>query len=111
MESRVIHLLLIDGEPAAEDLADRLRGPGFVVEWCRTVAQGRTAALSGKHDVVVCLTTPPFIALIGVLLRWMKGSRFVFWTMDLYPDVPLAAGVLKSMAGGAIVELAPGIAT
>jgi glycosyltransferase involved in cell wall biosynthesis len=49
-----------------------------------------------KHDVVICLTTPPFIALIGVLLRWMKGSRFVFWTMDLYPDVPLAAGVLKS---------------
>jgi glycosyltransferase involved in cell wall biosynthesis len=48
-----------------------------------------------RHDVVVCLTTPPFIALIGVLLRWMKGSRFVFWTMDLYPDVPIAAGVLK----------------
>jgi len=40
--------LLIDGEPAAEDLADRLRGPGFAVEWCRTSAQGRAAALSGK---------------------------------------------------------------
>jgi glycosyltransferase involved in cell wall biosynthesis len=25
----------------------------------------------------------------------MKGTRFVFWTMDLYPDVPLAAGVIK----------------
>jgi glycosyltransferase involved in cell wall biosynthesis len=48
-----------------------------------------------RHDVVICLTTPPFIALIGVLLRWVKGSRFVFWTMDLYPEVPLAAGVLK----------------
>ncbi|MFM8818668.1 MAG: glycosyltransferase family 4 protein, partial [Phycisphaerales bacterium] len=29
------------------------------------------------------------------VLRWMKGTRFVFWTMDLYPDVPLAAGVIK----------------
>jgi glycosyltransferase involved in cell wall biosynthesis len=48
-----------------------------------------------RHDVVICLTTPPFIALIGLVLRWMKGSRFVFWTMDLYPDVPLAAGVIK----------------
>ena len=48
-----------------------------------------------RHDVVICLTTPPFIALIGLVLRWTKGSRFVFWTMDLYPDVPLAAGVLK----------------
>jgi glycosyltransferase involved in cell wall biosynthesis len=48
-----------------------------------------------KHDVVICLTTPPFIALVGMVLRWMKGTRFVFWTMDLYPDVPLAAGVIK----------------
>jgi glycosyltransferase involved in cell wall biosynthesis len=48
-----------------------------------------------RHDVVVCLTTPPFIALVGMVLRWMKGTRFVFWTMDLYPDVPLAAGVIK----------------
>ncbi len=48
-----------------------------------------------QHDVVICLTTPPFIALVGIFLRWMKGTRFVFWTMDLYPDVPLAAGVIK----------------
>ncbi len=48
-----------------------------------------------RHDVVICLTTPPFIALIGLCLRWTKGTRFVFWTMDLYPDVPLAAGVIK----------------
>jgi glycosyltransferase involved in cell wall biosynthesis len=48
-----------------------------------------------RHDVVICLTTPPFIALVGVLLRWLKGTRFIFWTMDLYPDVPLAAGVIR----------------
>jgi polysaccharide deacetylase family protein (PEP-CTERM system associated) len=48
-----------------------------------------------RHDVVICLTTPPLIALIGLFLRWTKGTRFVFWTMDLYPDVPLAAGVIK----------------
>lgn len=48
-----------------------------------------------RHDVVICLTTPPFIALVGVFLRALKGTRFVFWTMDLYPDVPLAAGVIR----------------
>jgi hypothetical protein len=48
-----------------------------------------------RHDVVICLTTPPFIALVGLLLRWAKGTRFVFWTMDLYPDVPVAAGVIR----------------
>jgi glycosyltransferase involved in cell wall biosynthesis len=48
-----------------------------------------------KHDVAICLTTPPFIALTGWILRAVKGTRFVFWTMDLYPDVPLAAGIIK----------------
>ncbi len=48
-----------------------------------------------RHDVVICLTTPPFIALVGLILRWTKGSKFVFWTMDLYPDVPVAAGIMQ----------------
>jgi glycosyltransferase involved in cell wall biosynthesis len=48
-----------------------------------------------RHDVVICLTTPPFIALVGVMLAKLKGSRFIFWTMDLYPDVPLAAGIIR----------------
>jgi glycosyltransferase involved in cell wall biosynthesis len=48
-----------------------------------------------RHDVVVCLTTPPFVAMVGLLLRWLKGTRFVFWTMDLYPDLPLQAGLIK----------------
>jgi glycosyltransferase involved in cell wall biosynthesis len=53
-----------------------------------------------RHDVVICLTTPPFIALVGVVLRALKGTRFVFWTMDLYPDVPLAAGVIRRGSPG-----------
>ena len=48
-----------------------------------------------RHDVVVCLTTPPFIAMVGLVVRALKGSKFVFWTMDLYPDLPAQAGVVK----------------
>jgi colanic acid biosynthesis glycosyl transferase WcaI len=60
-----------------------------------------------RHDVVVCLTTPPFIALVGLFLRWTKGTRCVFWTMDLYPDVPIAVGIMKrgSMAHRTFVFL------
>ena len=53
------------------------------------------AALLPRHDVVICLTTPPFVALVGVILRALKGSKFVLWSMDLYPDLPVAAGILK----------------
>ena len=48
-----------------------------------------------RHDVVVCFTTPPFIALVGVLLRLVKGTKVVYWTMDLYPDVAGAAGLMR----------------
>ncbi len=48
-----------------------------------------------KPDVVVCFTTPPFIAMAGWSLRLLRGSRFVYWVMDLYPDLPVACGVMK----------------
>ncbi len=48
-----------------------------------------------KHDVIVCFTTPPFISLVGRILRQVKGTRFVYWVMDLYPDLPVACGVMK----------------
>ena len=45
-----------------------------------------------KFDAVVTLTTPPIIGLIGTLLRKFKGSRHVYWSMDLHPDASLALG-------------------
>ena len=53
------------------------------------------ALLLSRHDVVVCFTTPPFIAVVGRLLRLVKGTRFVYWVMDLYPDVAISAGLMK----------------
>ena len=48
-----------------------------------------------RHDVVICFTTPPFIAAVGPILRFFKKTRFVYWVMDLYPDLPIACGVMK----------------
>jgi glycosyltransferase involved in cell wall biosynthesis len=45
-----------------------------------------------RFDVVTTLTTPPIIGLIGTLLRRLKGSRHVYWSMDLHPDASLALG-------------------
>jgi colanic acid biosynthesis glycosyl transferase WcaI len=53
------------------------------------------ALLLPRHDVVVCFTTPPFIAAVGRILKAVKGTKFVYWVMDLYPDVAVAAGVLS----------------
>jgi glycosyltransferase involved in cell wall biosynthesis len=45
-----------------------------------------------RVDAVVTLTTPPIIGLIGTLLRRLKGSKHVYWSMDLHPDASLALG-------------------
>ncbi|WP_165064123.1 glycosyltransferase family 4 protein [Paludisphaera rhizosphaerae] len=48
-----------------------------------------------RFDLVVTLTTPPIIGLVGTILRKMKGSTHVCWSMDLHPDASLA---LKRMS-------------
>jgi glycosyltransferase involved in cell wall biosynthesis len=57
--------------------------------YARAVAAGLTMP---RFDVVVTLSTPPIIGLIGTLLRRFKGTRHVYWSMDLHPDASLALG-------------------
>ena len=45
-----------------------------------------------RFDAVVTLTTPPIIGLVGTILRRWKGTRHVYWSMDLHPDASLALG-------------------
>lgn len=59
------------------------------------LAAGARAIFGKKHDVVICFTTPPFIALVGWAMRLTRRTRFVYWVMDLYPDLPVACGVMK----------------
>ena len=67
MDPRAVRLLLIDGDPTAEDFADRLRGPACQVDWLRAFPQGKAMALPGKYDVAVCDSEPPDLALLRQL--------------------------------------------
>lgn len=48
-----------------------------------------------RFDVVMALTSPPLISLLGALYVKIKGGRFVFWVMDLNPDEAIATGWLN----------------
>lgn len=48
-----------------------------------------------RYDVVMALTSPPLISLLGALYVKLKGGRFIFWVMDLNPDEAIAAGWLN----------------
>jgi putative colanic acid biosynthesis glycosyltransferase WcaI len=49
-----------------------------------------------RFDVVVTLTTPPMIGLVGTLLRRLYGSKHIYWSMDLHPDASVALGRMSA---------------
>ena len=53
------------------------------------------AVFAPRFDLVLALTSPPGIALVGVVLKMLKGTQLWIWEMDVYPDVATALGVLR----------------
>ena len=49
-----------------------------------------------KPDVVLTLTTPPLLSLIGALMRRLRSTRFYIWEMDVYPDVAVDLGYIRA---------------
>lgn len=46
-----------------------------------------------RRDLVVSLTDPPLLIVLGRLYAKLKGSRHIHWCQDLYPDLFSAMGV------------------
>ena len=62
---------------------------------------------SRRQDVVVAMSTPPLVATLGVMLRRLRGTRFVYWLQDVYPELAIAFGVVR--AGSATARVLDGI--
>jgi len=48
-----------------------------------------------RQDLVVVMTTPPFIAWAALLHTWLRGGDVVLWNMDCYPEVLENTGVIR----------------
>lgn len=69
----------------------------FAVFWLNAA---RILLFLPRHDVTVCLTSPPLISTLGTIAAKIKGGAVIPWVMDLNPDEAVAAGWLK--AGGMV---------
>ena len=49
-----------------------------------------------RADVVMALTSPPLISVLGAFLALRSRARFIYWVLDLNPDEAIAVGWLKS---------------
>ena len=47
-----------------------------------------------RADVVVTLTDPPLLLVLGVVLKTLRGSRHVHWAQDIYPELAEEMDVL-----------------
>ncbi|MBD0327270.1 MAG: glycosyltransferase family 4 protein [Pyrinomonadaceae bacterium] len=54
-----------------------------------------------RHDILLALTQPPLIGLIGLIIGRLRGMRVVALVQDVYPDVAIALGTLKQKSMGA----------
>lgn len=78
---------------------------GKTKKWHRFVTFGSFLLLCAlrllllpRFDIVVALTSPPLISLLGALFVKLRGGRLFFWIMDLNPDEAIAAGWLKAQS-------------
>lgn len=47
-----------------------------------------------RADVVVTLTDPPLLAVLGAVIQRLKGSKHIHWAQDLYPELAEELSVL-----------------
>ena len=84
-----------------------IHGPlGRVVSYGSFFAAAAVRSLTvPRPDVVVSLTTPPLLSLIGSLTQLLRRSKHFIWEMDVYPDVAVdlqymrAGGLLQRLVG------------
>jgi colanic acid biosynthesis glycosyl transferase WcaI len=83
----------------------RLRATGFGrgAGWRRALDSASFALLlvprllrTPRPDLVVALTTPPFLGVIAAAVCRLRRLRHAHWLMDLYPDVLGAHGWIAS---------------
>jgi glycosyltransferase involved in cell wall biosynthesis len=74
------------------------RGAGRLLDYASfyLLLTGATLLGGARPDLVLALSTPPYIGLVGSLLRRFRGSAHAHWVMDVYPDVLVAHGMAGS---------------
>ena len=59
-----------------------------------------------RPELVLTLTTPPLLSLLGTLIRELRGARHFIWEMDVYPDVAISLGYF---AAGGVLDRSVGL--
>ena len=97
---------------AGADSTGQPRGVRILRTWALPFARGPLARVgsylsyflgalwfglwAGRQDVIVSMTTPPLLSLIGWMIEIRTGGRHYIWEMDMYPDVMVDLGMFPA---------------
>jgi glycosyltransferase involved in cell wall biosynthesis len=48
------------------------------------------------YDTIFTSSAPLSVAIPGIFAKWFRGKKFIFEARDLWPETPIAMGILKS---------------
>ena len=64
-------------------------------------------AMAGQGDILVPMTDPPLLSIVGMHAARSRGARLVNWLQDIYPEVAIELGVplIKGPVSGLLSRL------
>jgi hypothetical protein len=77
-------------------LPRRYEGKNKILRLLDSVREGRKMARLAadlRHGPIICMTNPPLLNVWLARLAHKRKLRWLYWTMDLYPEAFLAAGL------------------
>jgi glycosyltransferase involved in cell wall biosynthesis len=67
-----------------------------VANYLSYAALAAVCAIFTPCDVVLSMTDPPFLGIVGAFVAKVKGKPFVYNIRDLYPDMALGGAIVKA---------------
>lgn len=49
----------------------------------------------GRYDLMIALTVPPLTSFFGIIVGRLKRIRFLYWVMDIQPELAILSGYLR----------------
>ncbi len=88
--TRGVRVIRVPGVPFSRKVVSRL--PSYLTFFSGAFLY---CLFGPKQDLVVSMTTPPMLSVIGAITRLLRGNRCCVWEMDVFPDVLATTGVLS----------------
>jgi len=49
-----------------------------------------------SFDAMIGMTSPPLVSFLGVFVARRKKMKFIYWVMDLQPELAIASGMIRA---------------